>query len=302
MNKSQTPRLFKFKQWLTLPETAKHFSNIFSEEVKEIDILRLALDGHLKLSVHFAGNTIAKLGNLVSLDSIEELALHNIIPTYNDKNEFLYLENKVEVINNVWDLTMFGSERNNIEEEWNHLSRIPTEAYQSYKYETKGNELLLGAIVSNDGKFAQLQINKALTLFDNEQTDFINSWESRPEHENFCPSFNLPLNSMLVVRTDALYKFEQTINNNEVGKKTATKPHGNTERFAKNREEILGAALSVITQCPEKCKNDSGKFEATKIAKLVDEKAYKYWPITHEPPLCRAKMEDEIGKWMNKKW
>jgi hypothetical protein len=78
------------------------------------------------------------------------------------------------------------------------------------------------------------------------------------------------------------------------------KVHGNAERFARNREEVLGVALSVVTQWPDQCKNDSGKFEATKIAKLIDEKSPIYWRKTGEPPLDREKMERELSKWINK--
>ncbi len=76
--------------------------------------------------------------------------------------------------------------------------------------------------------------------------------------------------------------------------------HGNSERFAKNREQVLGAALCVIIQWSDKCKNSSDKFEATKIAKLIDEKALLFWPTTNEPPLSMEKMEREISKWINK--
>jgi hypothetical protein len=86
----------------------------------------------------------------------------------------------------------------------------------------------------------------------------------------------------------------QTLSRQPIHKKT----HGNAERFARNREEVLGAALSVIVQWPKQCKNSSGKFEATKIAKLIDEKSLLYWPETGEPPLGREKMEREISKWI----
>lgn len=78
------------------------------------------------------------------------------------------------------------------------------------------------------------------------------------------------------------------------------KIHGNAERFAKYREEVLGAALSVIIQWPDQCKNNSGKFEATKIAYLIDQKSNLYWPDTGKPSLGLEKMEREISKWINK--
>ncbi len=45
-------KLLKVREWFTVPETAKHLSMMFGEEITEADILRLALDGKLKLSVY----------------------------------------------------------------------------------------------------------------------------------------------------------------------------------------------------------------------------------------------------------
>ena len=65
MNKDQTPvrsKLFKLKKWLTVPDAARHLSILFDEEVSEADVLQLALDRHLKLSVNFVNNADAKCG------------------------------------------------------------------------------------------------------------------------------------------------------------------------------------------------------------------------------------------------
>ena len=50
------------KEWLTVPDAAKRLSVIFGEEVTEADVLRLALDGHLKLSIYFV-NIKRKINN-----------------------------------------------------------------------------------------------------------------------------------------------------------------------------------------------------------------------------------------------
>jgi hypothetical protein len=81
----------------------------------------------------------------------------------------------------------------------------------------------------------------------------------------------------------------------------ATKgPHGNRKRFASPREEILGAALSVIYNWPEQCQDSSGKLVGTKIAKLIELKFLSYWPTKNEPPLSREKMERNINEWIHK--
>lgn len=60
-------KLFNFKKWLTLSESAKRLTSIFEEDVSEADVLRLGLDGHLILSVNFINNTKARLGKIVDL-------------------------------------------------------------------------------------------------------------------------------------------------------------------------------------------------------------------------------------------
>lgn len=66
-------RLFKLKEWLTIPETAKHLSIIFGEEVTAADVLRLGLDKHLKLSVNFVNHAHAKRGDkFLPFDEWEE--------------------------------------------------------------------------------------------------------------------------------------------------------------------------------------------------------------------------------------
>lgn len=66
-------KLFKLKKWLTIPETAKHLSIMFGEEVAEADVLRLGLDRHLKLSVNFVNHAYAKRGDkFLPFDEWEE--------------------------------------------------------------------------------------------------------------------------------------------------------------------------------------------------------------------------------------
>lgn len=67
----QTPpkpsKLFSLKEWLTLDDAARHLTLLFEEEVTVADVLRLALDKHLTLSVWFVNKTRARKGHLVPL-------------------------------------------------------------------------------------------------------------------------------------------------------------------------------------------------------------------------------------------
>jgi hypothetical protein len=61
--------LFDLKEWLTINEAAKHLSNLFDQEVGEADVLRLGLDGHLKLSVYFPNHAYARYGKVISTEN-----------------------------------------------------------------------------------------------------------------------------------------------------------------------------------------------------------------------------------------
>ena len=64
-------KLFSLKEWLTLADAAQHLAIVFGEDVTEADVLRLGLDGRLRLSVHFVNHTRAHCGKVVSWDETE---------------------------------------------------------------------------------------------------------------------------------------------------------------------------------------------------------------------------------------
>jgi hypothetical protein len=64
-------KLLKLKEWLTVPEAARYLCTIFEEEVRESDLLRMALDGHLKLSVYFVNNAEVRCGKVVPYEDAE---------------------------------------------------------------------------------------------------------------------------------------------------------------------------------------------------------------------------------------
>lgn len=56
---------FALKEWLTLDRAAKHLEFVMGEEVTVADILRLALDKHIKLSVRFFCLAKVKRGEII---------------------------------------------------------------------------------------------------------------------------------------------------------------------------------------------------------------------------------------------
>jgi hypothetical protein len=81
INSAFMSKLFKLKEWLSVADAAKHLTIVFDEEVTEADVLRLALDGHLKLSVNFVNHAKAKPGRIVSWEETEWFRCPPIIRT-----------------------------------------------------------------------------------------------------------------------------------------------------------------------------------------------------------------------------
>jgi len=133
-------KLFNLKKWLLLPEAAKYLSMLLNEEVSETDVLRLALDKHLTLSVDFVNHTYVRRGKVVPLEQAEwyppgffskmpgvskELQDKPLLKSLCiDENRFINLEAKVTKIEGVWDLSELWSI---LVFQKNHLRDVPAE-------------------------------------------------------------------------------------------------------------------------------------------------------------------------------
>lgn len=72
-------KLFKLKGWLSVDEAAHHLSTVLREQVSKADIYRLALDGHLRLSVNLVNHAVGNIGKVVP---IADAGFH-ILPALN---------------------------------------------------------------------------------------------------------------------------------------------------------------------------------------------------------------------------
>jgi hypothetical protein len=118
-------KLFKFKKWLTLDETAKRLSLMLEDEISKIDVLKFALDGHLMVSILFANQTLARRASIISRD--ETKLFKELFPLYEDgkldgkfsvymdesNRKELAIETDSEILylyDDAWDLGMIGGE------------------------------------------------------------------------------------------------------------------------------------------------------------------------------------------------
>ncbi|WP_092148902.1 hypothetical protein [Bradyrhizobium sp. NFR13] len=231
-------KLFNLKEWLTVADAARHLSILFGENVAEADVLRLALDGHLTLSVNFINHTRGRCGRVVSFGD----ARRTSIPLLDGGGSVSALEGvrigedqvferdqEVVAIVGVWDLTMCGAERLDVEHQYQLLTGGPPV------------ELILldGPIVSReDGTHCQLQSH-----FSNNEFMDPGSLETPRNHrDNYYPAGGLPADSVLVVRTSALQELESQLSEPDA---RVEKP---LERRERNTLLIIIAALARLAK------------------------------------------------------
>ena len=131
-------KLFKLKEWVTIPDAQRHFSQIFNEPVSDADVLQMGVDGHIKLSVIFPNHARAKLGRVIPFKDVplmklppvlsggdevhvpQGYPLHEVTELTED-TPFIHFSNEVVTIDGLWDLAMMGNELIDIEYEIQQL-------------------------------------------------------------------------------------------------------------------------------------------------------------------------------------
>lgn len=208
MKGCEVSKLLKLKQWVSVASAARHLSIVAGEEVSDADILRMALDGHLKLSVFLVNGAFARCWRPTEPDQIQWQAVPNLSghgevrlpkggPVWGPETGGVFqLEPGIRPLQEgVWDLPMIGPERLDIEREYQRLSDGP-----EYTMCT-----LDGVVVaSTNGNLFQLQAH----FEDNPHFDKAKLQKPHAHCDNFYPAPALPNDSVLVVRTSALNELQ----------------------------------------------------------------------------------------------
>lgn len=243
-------KLLKLKDWLTLDDAAKHLSIMFGEDVTKADVLRLALDGKLNLSVNLVNGARARCGPLVSAEKAEFFEFPGIMSlgTASDypggyvkvpkgvllnNGEVIELADDIVSLRGIYGLPMIGNERMDVEHEYQFLTDGPSVTLSSFD----------GTFVTaGDGTYCQLQEsyddNKFISgsaaqgreleaRIENEGLDIETANELRAKHkanreqfkkrraegpaeDNYFPAGGLPTDSVLVVRSAALSELQES--------------------------------------------------------------------------------------------
>jgi hypothetical protein len=123
-------KLDRLRQWLTVAEAARHLGILFGEDVSEADVLRLALDGQLTLSVYFVNHSRGRCGPVVPLREAkrhviqirENEWLHSIDGLAIGEDRVIEYDPQPVVLDGIWDLTMAGAERLDVEHHYQQLT------------------------------------------------------------------------------------------------------------------------------------------------------------------------------------
>src|SRR5262245_40617491 len=121
-------KLFKLKQWLTVPDAAKHLSLDLEEEVTEADVLRLALDGHLPLSVRFVGHVAAYEATIIPLsEAPTTLGLEGETVYFGRIDDYsaLKFDDTRTILTGIFDLPFLGGEWLDVEQRYQELTNGP---------------------------------------------------------------------------------------------------------------------------------------------------------------------------------
>lgn len=229
-------KLFNLKEWLTVPEAAKYLSIAFGEDVSEADVLRLGLDGHLKLSVDFVNGAVARGGQKVplneaktakSLDGLGNVVLGIFLPP----DQVLELHDGLVAIRGVWDLPMCWAERLDIENRYQTLTGGPEIT----------SHVIDGLFVEDaSGNMFNLQADWA----DCEKYKERANGKGYLDPDRYYPAAELPLDAVLVIRTEAIREFEMALS----GKTTCL------EKPLKTKEKT--SLLTIIALLAEEAKID----------------------------------------------
>ncbi len=243
--------ILKLKKWLTIQDAARRLAITFGEDVSEADVLRLGIDGQLQLSVNFVNLAKARRGSFRAprevhhRDSCIHVVAANETITINSSFHFQIndvdifdLTDEIFTLRGVYDLPMIGGDGpNDVENKYQLLTGGPSVTW------TTSSGVFLEALNGgglcqlqkdmddneySDGSKAQLKrikeyiVEEKLNALDAEEffdlhkearKVFLKKRESNPSYlANYFPASSLPDDAVLVVRTDALIKFEKSQN------------------------------------------------------------------------------------------
>jgi hypothetical protein len=242
-------KLHKLTEWLTLEDAANDISNVLDEPVTLANIYKLSLDGHLKLSANFVNHAKAKKIRFIKTEDVKykkrilrlpkgpqqvgsfkipeidpQKVLSCMVPVnveYQISKDYWVekVEPKLFSIEGLWDLTMRGNERLDIEHLYHQeISGVAVKDQPSNGvYLQRGN--IFCELHVSLGIKPQADVNNSHEKCNDEgecESDrVINVNNMRPRRPRVEQSYRASRldeqESVLVVKTDEITRFIQSL-------------------------------------------------------------------------------------------
>ncbi len=234
-------KIFTLREWLYLPDAVKYLSAKFNEDVTSGDLLNLAMDRRLVLSVRFEGMCIAIPAKLSDV-RIEGKWGEQYIQARDGR--YFHLADEVEYIEDIFDLPMIGGETQFVRQyEWRG-ERTGDPFMFSY------DEIILRL---SSGGFCVLVDRKKETVDD----------RNHGSAKNYTFKYDFPEDARLVVRTSSIRHLEESLNT-----PSQKDLSGKELRTYKN----IVAAMLELLKTPRPGRNN----DAAIIRELVENYGEKY--------------------------
>lgn len=260
-------KLFKLKEWLTLDEAASHISNVLGEPATVADLYRFSLDGYLKLSVNFVNHAKARKGKWVKTDQVDFYIMENDfitgeklpkpfkMPLNNEirvsEDDWIALDKNVVSIDGVWDLTMVGAERLDIEHDYQQLMsglevtlvaidgvmvqqgdvvcQLQTDyEYNEFQQGSKAHKKEMELFLASN-ELSKEEESNIRAKFKADREEYLKERKGKPNEDNYFPSGGLAEHDYaLVVRTQEITRFIQSLENTPDTEKPLTSKERNS--------------------------------------------------------------------------
>lgn len=273
-------KLLKLKDWLTLDDAAKHLSLMFGEGVSKADVLRLALDGRLTLSVSFVNGAKARCGPMIQSDAVQWQEMPGLDGgtiriadgvLLNDGSA-IRLGNEVVSLRGVYDLPMLGNERLDVEHLYQQLTDGPAvtlqgldgpfvvaeDIYCQVQASFDDNEFepgsaaqgrKLDAFIERNGSNAE-EAEALRQTYKVDRELFTKRRAERPASDCYYPAGGLPEDAVLVVRTEALAELLTAPSESE-----RAKPDLGTRERETLLKLLIGMAVAAYKYSPDESRS-----------------------------------------------
>lgn len=239
-NKYQMSKLFKLKKFVTLEEAKTHLSGALEEQLSVADIYRLALDGHLTISVSFLGiitispgsifedtakngspEMIISKGMAVGEDLKESYSIIKMSGFPMSLREWLFFGSEIMYADGIWDLSMLGQEYEYIKSLY-HKDAGGVGDFDGFSGRIKA------VVLKRSDSFCKLKdIHRPLGIPEQEVASFIDN----AKNNDFFDCLQMDrYPHLLVIKTEELTRFIQSLQDDKNVSSQQEKPVGPKER------------------------------------------------------------------------